>query len=80
MTIAADPNNMVFGNIEYRRTGNLVITSFQGIDQATDGYGGMLNMVIGETFTDSVTLGFQSIGVNFGIDFIVEFYGYESEW
>lgn len=80
MTIAADPNNMVFGSIEYPRTGSLVITSFQGIDQATDGNGGMLNMVLGGPFTDSVTLGFQSVGVNLGIDFIVEFYGYESEW
>lgn len=80
MTVAADPNNMVFASIEYRRTGNLVITAFQGMDQAVDGNGGMLNMILGGTFTDSVTLGFQSIGVNLGIDFIVEFYGYESEW
>lgn len=71
---------MVFGRVEYLRTGNLIITSFQGIDQAVDGNGGILNMVIGDAFTDSVTLGFQSIGVNFGIDFIVQFYGYESEW
>lgn len=80
LTIAADPENMVFGSVEYHRTGNLVITSFQGIDQATDGYGGLLNSVVGGTFTDSVTLGFQSVGANLTIDFIVEFYGYESEW
>lgn len=67
--VAADPDTIVFGTVEYNATGNQYIYLVQGIDQATDGNGGILNMIVG------VSLGFQSASNNLGIDFIINIYG-----
>lgn len=73
--VAADPDNIVFGNVYYNTTGSQFIYLVQGIDQNVDGSGGILSMFDGGIFSQTVVLGFQSVGINHGIDFIVEIYG-----